>query len=624
MLEVVKRLLVGRPLATDEQEHQRLPKRIALAVFSSDAISSTAYASEEILFVVALGASSLALGLSTLVPIALAVALLLTIVVTSYRQTIFAYPSGGGSYVVSRENLGTYPSLVAGASLLIDYILTVAVSISAGVAAIISIPAFRGIAHQRVLLGLILIAGITLANLRGVKESGRIFAVPTYVYIVILSLLVCWGLVQVFFGDIGEVEFNPEQFEGARQAGGSLSVFLLLKGFSSGAVALTGVEAISNGVPAFKRPESKNAAATMVWMGVILGTLFFGVSVLASHLKPYPSHEETVFSQLGRAVFGGGPLYVILQFATAAILTLAANTAYADFPRLSSIIARDGYLPRQLANRGDRLVFSNGIVFLAVAAGGLLVAFKGLTNALIPLYAVGVFTSFTLSQWGMVRHHRRLREKGWQRGIAINAVGAVSTALVLLIVAGTKFTSGAWVPLLVVPLIIVLFVAIKAHYRRLEDSLRIEPEDVRPSPDNHTVVVLVGRVHRGVVKALQYARSMRPNHITALYISVDPDDETHILKEWERFGFEVPLEIVSSPYRELTPAVERYLEELDSRWDDDTITVVIPEFVAGRLLSPTQLLHNQSAGALKLTLLYRRNTVVTSVPYHVDARRNGA
>ncbi len=621
MLEVVKRFLVGRPLATEEQEHQRLPKRIALAVFSSDAISSTAYASEEILFVVALGASSLALGLNTLVPIALAVALLLAIVVTSYRQTIFAYPSGGGSYVVSRENLGTYPSLVAGASLLIDYILTVAVSISAGVAAIISIPAFRGIADQRVLLGLALIAVITLANLRGLKESGRLFAVPTYVYIVILSLMVVWGLFRVFFGDIAEVDFDPAKFEGLRETGGSLGVFLLLKGFSSGAVALTGVEAISNGVPAFKRPESKNAGSTMIWMGVILGTLFFGVSVLASHLKPYPSHEETVFSQLGRAVFGGGPLYVILQFATAAILTLAANTAYADFPRLSSIIARDGYLPRQLGNRGDRLVFSNGILFLAVAAGGLLVAFGGLTNALIPLYAVGVFTSFTLSQLGMVKHHRKLKETGWKRGVVINATGALASAVVLLIVAGTKFTSGAWVPLVVVPFIIGLFVAIKTHYRRLETSLHIEPADVHPEPDNHTVVVLVGRVHRGVVKALQYARSLRPNHISALYISVDPDEEVHIQNEWNRFNFDIPLEIVSSPYRELTPAVEKYLEELDARWDDDTITVVIPEFVAGRLLSPTQLLHNQSAGALKLALLYRRDTVVISVPYHVEQRK---
>jgi len=621
VIEVLKRFLVGRPLATEEQEHQRLPKKIALAVFSSDAISSTAYASEEILFVVALGASSLTLGLRTLVPIAVAVAVLLAIVVTSYRQTIFAYPSGGGSYVVSRENLGVYPSLIAGASLLIDYILTVAVSISAGVAAIISIPTFRSLADRRVLLGVVLIAVITLANLRGIKESGRIFAVPTYVYILILSLMVGWGLFRVFFGDIPPVKFNAEHFEGVRQTGGSLGVFLILKGFSSGAVALTGVEAISNGVPAFNRPEPKNAANTMVWMGAILGVLFFGVSVLASHLKPYPSNDETVFSQLGRAVFGGGPLYVVLQFATAAILTLAANTAYADFPRLSSIIARDGYLPRQLGNRGDRLVFSNGIVFLAFAAGGLLVAFKGLTNALIPLYAVGVFTSFTLSQWGMVRHHRTLREKGWKRGVVINAAGAVTSALVLLIVAGTKFTSGAWVPLVVVPFIIALFVAIKTHYKRLEESLRIEPSEVHPGPDNHTVIVLVGRIHRGVVKALQYARSLRPNHLAALYVSVDPDDEARIQEEWARFGFDIPLEIVSSPYRELTPAVERYLEDLDGRWHDETITVVIPEFVAGRLMSPTQLLHNQSAGALKLALLYRRNTVVTSVPYHVDARR---
>jgi amino acid transporter len=624
MFDVVKRLVVGRPLATDEQEHQRLSKRVALAVFSSDAISSTAYASEEILFVVALGGSSLALGLRTLVPIAVAVAILLAIVVTSYRQTIFAYPSGGGSYVVSRENLGTYPSLVAGASLLIDYILTVAVSISAGVAAIISIPAFRGLADQRVLLGLILIGAITLANLRGVKESGRLFAWPTYLYISTLSLLVVWGLLRVFFGDIDPVPFDAEQFEGAREVGGSLSTFLILKGFSSGAVALTGVEAISNGVPAFTRPESRNAATTMVWMGLILGTLFFGVSLLANRLQPYPSHDETVFSQLGRSVFGGGPLYLTLQLATAAILTLAANTAYADFPRLSSIIARDGYLPRQLTNRGDRLVFSNGIVFLALAAGGLLVAFGGLTNALIPLYAVGVFTSFTLSQWGMVRHHHHLREKGWQRGVAINATGAAASAAVLLIVAGTKFTSGAWVPLVVVPLIIGLFVAIRSHYRRLEEALRIEPSEVQPEPDNHTVIVLVGRVHWGVVKALRYASALRPNHLTALYVSVDPEDEAAIQKEWHRFGFEIPLEIVSSPYRELTPAVEKYLEEVASRWHDETTTVVIPEFVASRLLSPTQLLHNQSAGALKLALLYRKGTVVTSVPYHVNGHRSEA
>ncbi|HUQ40767.1 MAG TPA: APC family permease [Acidimicrobiales bacterium] len=620
MLTFLKRLIVGRPLATSEQEHQRIPKRIALAVFSSDAISSTAYATEEILFVVALGASSLALGLKTLVPISLAVTFLLVIVVTSYRQTVFAYPNGGGSYVVSRENLGRTRSLIAGASLLVDYILTVAVSISAGVAAIISIPAFRSVADQRVIVGLGLIALITLANLRGIKESGQIFAAPTYIYIVTLTLLVGWGLFRSFFGDIDRVPFDPEHFEGAREAGGNLGLFLILKGFSSGAVALTGVEAISDGVPAFRKPTSKNAATTLVAMGIILTTLFFGVSVLASRLHPFPSHTETVFSQMGRAVFGEGPLYVVLQFATAAILTLAANTAYADFPRLVSIIAKDGFLPRQFANRGDRLVFSNGILFLAVSAALLLVAFRGLTNALIPLYAVGVVTSFTLSQWGMVRHHKTHREAGWRRNIVINGAGAISTALVLIIVAGTKFTSGAWVPLVVVPFIIAVFVSIKRHYTRLDESLRIEPGDVKRRVRNNTVVVLVGRVHKGVIEALEYARSLNANHLTAVYVSEDDEDRVRMEDEWARFNISIPLEVVHSPYRELTPAVEKFLDELDARWNDDTITVVIPEFVAGRLISPTQLLHNQSAGALKLALLFRKNVIVTSVPYHVERR----
>ncbi|MEY2469540.1 MAG: hypothetical protein QOF21_2238, partial [Actinomycetota bacterium] len=570
MASLVKRLLVGRPLATSEQEHQRIPKVIALAVFSSDAISSTAYAAEEILFVTAVGASSLTLGLSTLVPIGIAVAVLLAIVVTSYRQTIFAYPSGGGSYVVSRENLGEVPSMLAGASLLVDYILTVAVSISAGVAAIVSIPAFRGLVDQRVLLGLVLVLLITTANLRGIKESGRIFAAPTYVYIVILTVLVVWGLGRVYCGHIDPVPFNKEAFEGARLAGGNLGLFLILKGFSSGAVALTGVEAISNGVPAFQRPESKNAATTLVWMGVILGVLFFGTAVLAHHLAPYPSHDETVFSQMGRAVLGSGPLYVLLQFATAAILTLAANTAYADFPRLSSIIASDGYLPRQFANRGDRLVFSNGILFLAGAASALLVAFGGKTNALIPLYAVGVFTSFTLSQMGMVRHHQKKREPAWKRGVVINAVGAVATFVVLLIVAATKFTSGAWVPLVVVPIIMMVFAAIKRHYVRVTAALAITPEEVVPESDNSTVVVLVGRVHKGVLKALRYGKSMRPNHIAAVYVAYEDADTSSIEQQWRDFGIDVPLEIVHSPYRELVDAIVDYLDELDDRWGDAT------------------------------------------------------
>ncbi|HEX2701391.1 MAG TPA: APC family permease [Acidimicrobiales bacterium] len=619
---MLKRLVVGRPLATAEQEHQRIPKVIALAVFSSDAISSTAYATEEILFVTAVGASSLTLGLDRLIPIAVGVALLLAIVVTSYRRTIFAYPSGGGSYVVSRENLGRYPSLVAGASILVDYILTVAVSISAGVAAIISIPAFSDLEDKRVLIALVLIALITMANLRGIKESGQIFAVPTYIYIFSISALVVYGLARSFFGHIDPVPFDPERAEAARQTGGTLGLFLLLKGFSSGAVALTGIEAIADGVPAFRKPESKNAATTLTWMAVILGSLFMGTAVLAHRLKPYPSHGETVLSQLGQAVFHGGPIYIVLQFATAAILVLAANTAYADFPRLSSIIARDGFLPRQFGNRGDRLVFSNGIVFLAVAASGLIVAFGGLTNALIPLYAVGVFTSFTLSQLGMVRYQQRHRAPGWRFGAVTSGMGAVVTFCVLLIVAGTKFTSGAWVPIVVLPAIILLFLVIRRHYDKVSQALEITPAQVRPESFNHTVVVLVGRVHKGVIKALNYATAMRPHHLTAVYMASDDEEAAEMQRQWRDFKLDVQLEIVPSPYRDLVAAVEGYLDELDERWQNDTITVLIPEFVVDHWYE--NILHNQSALALKLALLDRRGTVVTSVPYHLSGPSSAA
>jgi amino acid transporter len=611
---ILKRMLVGRPLATVEQEHQRIPKRIALAVFSSDAISSTAYATEEILFVTAVGASSLLLGLDVLVPIAIAVAILLAIVVTSYRQVVFAYPGGGGSYVVSRENLGENPSLVAGASLLVDYILTVAVSISAGVAAIVSIPAFSGLLDHRIELGLGLIAFITIANLRGVRESGRLFAIPTYIYIFTLAALVIYGLYQSYFGDIGRVSFDAQAFEGARETGGTLGLFLILKGFSSGAVALTGVEAISNAVPVFRRPEAKNAATTLVWMGTILGTLFFGVSVLARQLHPFPSDEETVFSQMGRVVFGTGPVYVVLQFATAAILILAANTAYAGFPRLSSIIAQDGYLPRQLANRGDRLVYSNGIIVLAALAGLLIIAFGGITNALIPLYAVGVFTSFTLSQAGMVIHHLKLREPGWRRNTVINAVGAIATLIVLLIVAITKFASGAWLPLIVIPLIVLLFKGIHQHYQRVRTQLTI-PDGYRPPAMNHTVVVLVGGVHRGVLDALAYAKSLNPTRVVAVTVVSDEEDQDRIEKIWTERNIDVPLEIVYDPYRELTRPILRYIDEIDTRWDNDIVTVLIPEFVVDHWWG--HLLHNQTALLLKGRLLFRRGTVVTSLPYHL-------
>jgi amino acid transporter len=624
VLTLAKRVLIGRPLASSEQDHQRLSKTIALATFSSDAISSTAYATEEILFVIAIGGSSLTLGLSKLVPIAVVVAVLLAIVSFSYRQTIFAYPSGGGSYIVSRENLGELPSLIAGASLLFDYTLTVAVSITSGVAAIISIPGLRSLEHERVVLCLLLVAVVTIANLRGVKESGRIFAVPTYVYIVSITALVGYGLLRSYLGHVDPIPFDAGSAESVQHlVGGELGVFVLLKGFSSGAVALTGVEAISNGVPAFNKPEAKNAATTLTWMAVILGTLFLGVSILAHRLHPYPSESETVLSQLGRAVYHGGAIYWVLQIATMAILTLAANTAYADFPRLSSIIASDGFLPRQFANRGDRLVFSNGVLFLAVAASALIIIFGGITTALIPLYAIGVFTSFTLSQTGMVRHHLRRRDPGWRFGAVVNGTGAAATFVVAVIVAVTKFASGAVVAVITVPLIIVLFKTIKRHYRDVGAALAVSPADVPAPPGRHTFVVLVGNVHRGVIEAISYARSLRPEHVVALHVADDVDDHARIHSVWDDFGFDIPLDIIDSPYRELVEPIEHHLDEIDRRYGSDMTTVLIPEFVVG-VKRLSNLLHGQSGLALKLALLERPRTVVTSVPFHVREDRHAA
>jgi len=620
VLETLKRIFVGRPLATSEQEHQRLGKPTALAVFSSDAISSTAYATEEILFVLAVGAgTSLAVGLEYLVPIAIGVALLLAIVITSYRTTIKAYPQGGAAYIVSRENHGENPSLVAGASILVDYILTVAVSVSAGVAAIISIPQFRDtVEHHRVEFCLGLIVLITLLNLRGMKESGRIFAVPTYGYIIMLSALLFVGLTKSYldwFGGIDPITFDPELAEDVTETGGAIGLFLILKGFSSGAVALTGVEAIADGVPAFRRPEARNAAQTLTMMGVILGTLFFGVSLLASKLHPFPSHEITVNAQMGQQVFGAGALLFLLQVLTAGILVLAANTAYADFPRLSSIVARDGYLPRQLAARGDRLVFSNGVVVLAIAASVLIVAFGGITTALIPLYAVGVFTSFTLSQSGMVRYQLRERGERWRLYAVISGTGATVTFIVLIIVATTKFVDGAWIPLIVIPSIVMLFKAIKRHYDGVSKGLTV-PEDYKPRRMNHTVIVLVGSLHRGALEAIAYAKSLAPNHLVAVTIVSDQEEQDRIERAWAGRNIDVPLEIVHSPYRELSRPIMRFIDELDARYTNDIVTVVIPEFVVKSWWG--HLLHNQSALLLKGKLLFRKGTVVTSVPYHID------
>lgn len=623
-MAILKRVFIGKPIASNEVEHQRLSKKIALAVFSSDAISSTAYATQEILMVTAIagGASSLALGLDHLVPIAIVVAALIAIVVTSYSKTIYAYPRGGGSYIVSKENLGENTSLVAAASILVDYVLTVAVSTCAGVRAITSIPAFQSWGDHRVALGIGVIIFISIVNLRGVKESGKIFAVPTYTYIFAIGSLIIFGLTKSYLGWFGGVdpilfsEFAKEAAaEGLMESGGALALLVLLRGFASGAVALTGIEAISDGVPAFKKPSPKNASQTLIAMAVILSTLFFGISVLASRLHPVPLEEgETVFSQMGRTVFGEGPIYLGIQIATALILMLAANTAYADFPRLSSIIAKDGFLPRQFMNRGDRLVFSNGVVVLGLAAIFLVWIFDGTETRLIPLYAVGVFTSFTLSQLGMVRY--QLNPKHRSRGGAmVSSIGALTTFIVLLVVAITKFKSGAWISIFVVIFVVFVFKSVHRHYKRVQMSISV-PEDYRPQRMNHTIMVLVGRMHRGTLQALEYARSMAPNHLVAISVVSDEEERVKVLEQWEAFNFDIPLEIIYSPYRELIRPVLEAVDDLDARYENDIVTVIVPEFVVHRWWE--HLLHNQSALLLKARLLFRKNTVVTSVPYQIE------
>jgi amino acid transporter len=627
MYSALKRLVVGPPLASSDEQHTRLGRPTALTVFASDAISSTAYATEEILLVLVPVAGLAALN--DLVPISIVVAILLLLVISSYRQTIYAYPSGGGSYVVSRENLGANASLVAGASLLVDYVLTVAVSVSAGIAAITS--AFTALRPYRVELCLVGLLVIMLANLRGTKESGRLFAPPVYAYIVSLAVLIIYGLYRVFIGGLPPMPVNAEALaEIARSHGTAfaddlplftgVSVFILLRAFSSGAVALTGVEAISNGVPAFKKPESKNAATTLVAMGLILGTFFMGISVLASHLKPTvlePASQDyqTLLSLMARYVYGGTTvLYFILQFSTFAILILAANTAFADFPRVSSIIASDGYLPRQLANRGDRLVFSNGIVILSLIAAGLIVAFGGDTSALIPLYAVGVFTGFTLSQAGMVLHHRTVQEKGWRRNQVVNAVGSVATFIVLLVVVVSKFTIGAWIPAVLIPIVVLGFKSIHRHYVRVSAAIK-PPTGYRSKRHRHTVIVLVGNIHRGVLDAITYARSLAPDRLLALSVVHTEEQQDELQDQWEEFDIPVELRTVYSPYRELSGPVMEFIDDLDKEWPDDIVTVVIPEFVLSHWWE--QLLHNQSALVLRSRLRMRPNTVVTAVPIHV-------
>jgi len=612
----LKKFLIGSPISSEEEQHQRLSKKIALPVFASDAISSTAYATDEILVVLLMGAGVGAAAFKPLLPIAIVVCVLLVIVVLSYRQTIMAYPSGGGAYIVSRENLGAVPALIAGSSLLVDYILTVAVSVAGGV---LAIRTATGLDRSwAVPLCLICVFVMTVMNLRGVKESGAAFAGPTYFYIVMLVILIVTGFYRIFVQHVGPIPeslLSEEAIEMSKHTS-SLSLFMLLRAFSSGAVALSGVEAVSNGVPAFEKPESKNASVTLMWMGGILGSCFLGVSVLAVHLKPFRGeHDGNGLGLMAEYLYNGkGVMFWATMIGTFLILILAANTAYADFPRLASIVAKDGFLPRQFFNRGARLVFSNGVIFLAAVASLLIVAFNGDISKLIPLYAFGVFTGFTLSQSGMVVHHFKLKEPNWKFGAVINAIGAFMTGLIAIIVVVSKFTEGAWIPAFLIPIMVVSFKAIGNHYDKGRQAVQVEP-GYWPRRETHTMVVLVGGINKGVLHGLQYAKSLNPDRLVAVTVASDDEDRIRIEKQWSEFKVPIELNIMHSPYRELTRPVMQFLDELDARFNDDIITVVIPEFVTSWR---TQWLHNGSAFALKAKLLHRPHTAVVSVPTHMS------
>lgn len=606
MLAQMKRFLIGSPLRTEDLAHERLTNVKALAVFSSDALSSVAYGTEEILMALILAGSS---ALSMSMPIGIGIAILLAVLAMSYRQTIFAYPSGGGSYIVAKENLGTYPGLVAGAALLIDYVLTVAVSISAGAAAITS--AFPELLPYKVEMILAAILLITLANLRGVRESGNIFTAPTYAFVISIFVLIGIGLARAIFGGLPPVAVTE-----AVAAQQPLTLFLILRAFASGCTALTGVEAISNGVQAFKEPVSRNAAKTLIWMAAILMTMFLGITYLANHVEIHPVHGgETVLSQLARAVVGQGVFYYVIQGVTALILFLAANTSYADFPRLASLIARDGFLPRQLSMRGDRLVFSNGIVLLGIVASLLVIYFHGDTHSLMPLYAIGVFLSFTLSQSGMVIHwfKERAHDKQWVIHALINGLGATVTGVVLAVIASTKFTHGAWIIVLLIPMVVVMFRAIHSHYLTVADDLRM-PLSEELEPVKHTIIVPIAGVNRAVAHALAYAMTLSDD-VRAIHIGTDPEATEKLQCKWNQWHPGVKLIVIQTPYRSMMRPLINYLDKIERRSKLDIVTIVIPEFVPRRWWH--HLLHNQSALMLRAALHFRKNTVVVSVPYHL-------
>jgi amino acid transporter len=603
----VRRVLFGRPLATDEELDERLPKVKALATFSSDNLSSVAYASELIMFTL-LAAGSSAFWL--VMPISFLIVTIFVIIVISYRQTIRAYPSGGGSYIVAKENLGTGPALLAAAALLTDYVLTVSVSVAAGVLAITS--AFPDVEVWRVPLGVAAIAFVMLINLRGLRESGTLFAAPTYLFLGITLGLIGFGVLRTFLGDTPHVT----GVVAAAVPAETLGVLLLMRAFADGCSAITGVEAVSNGVPAFKPPEWKNARTTLTVMGALVAIMFLGLSWLAGVAGATPSDHESIVSQIGRAVFGLGPLYYVLQLATTGLLILAANTSFADFPRLSSILARDGYMPSRFAFRGERLAFSAGIVVLALVAIVVLVAFGGLVTALIPLYAIGVFTSVTLSQVGMVRHWMREREPGWRRSALINGVGAVATAIVTLIFAIAKFALGAWLIIVIIPILVAAMLFIHRQYERRRLEVRVRPEAIIGSSlRRQHVIIPVPEVTRDVVQAIKFGRSMSRD-VTAVHVTDDVDRGEEIRSRFERQIPGIPFVIVESPYRQLVRPLIRYLEDTAGRIEDDILVVLLPEYVPRHWWE--KYLYNENARRIREALLGRKNILIADVPYRRD------
>jgi amino acid transporter len=618
-ISLAKRILIGVPIATSQAEHERLTKFKALAVLSSDAISSVAYATEAILINLVAGGSG---HLGLILPISLVIIGLLIIVAISYRQTIPAYPNGGGSYIVAKENLGTLAGLVAAAALLIDYVLNVAVSIAAGVHNLASL--FSGLDHYIVLIDIGLVLLMMILNLRGVRESGSIFALPTYFFIGSALLLIIVGLTKAFvlhhqplIGDYAPVRTMEP-----------LSIFLILRAFATGCSAMTGVEAISNGVPAFQKPETRNASITLTWMAAILGALFLGITLLATtyHVEASATGNPTVIAQIASQVLSGPLVFLfpVFQLATLGILTLSAETSYSDFPRLASLLARDEFLPSLFGFRGDRLAFSVGIIFLSVLASVLLVGFGGDTNALINLFAVGVFMSFTLSQGGMVLHWWRLRRehRGWQRSMTINGVGAVTTLLVALVISSAKFLEGAWIVVVLIPLLVLMFMAIHRHYRRVERE-RIVDIPIHPRDIHHRFIVPIAGLDRASIQSLAYARSLS-SHVTAVHVVIDTGEASRVRAAWDQWQRylseeeETHLLVIESPYRSLIRPLLAYIDTIRERHPGETLTVILPEYVVAHWWE--YILHNQTAFRLKAALLFRPGIVVADVPQHLRDR----